>query len=454
MSNEVSLKTKEKVAYGIGAIGKDWVYALVSGFLLIYFNTVIGVSGVFTGVLFMVTRVFDAFNDPFMGVIVEKTRTKMGKFRPWLLIGTLLNAVVLYAMFAVPEGLTTGQTKVYISVAYILWGMTYTIMDIPYWSMIPAITKSGKDRENISVIARSCAGVGAAIATALTALLIGVFGGGNERLGYKLYAGMVAVFFVVTILITVFNVREKVVDNKKAVSVKEMLLSLIHNDQAMVVVIGIIVFNASPYLTQSLATYFFKYDIGNYSLYGLFATVGGASQILSMMTFPLFRKKMETKKVLLMAIVITIVGYVGLFLASLLSIAESIKLVLLCIIGIVIFFGFGLATVITTIFLADTVDYGEWKNGNRNESITFSLQTFVVKLASAISGLIAGVSIDLIKLDPNAAIQQTSTLIGLRTVMTIIPMLGLVFSIIFFMKKYILTEDKLNEITRELGERR
>ena len=416
MSNEVSLKTKEKVAYGIGAIGKDWVYALVSGFLLIYFNTVIGVSGVFTGVLFMVARVFDAFNDPFMGVIVEKTRTKMGKFRPWLLIGTLLNAVVLYAMFAVPEGLTTGQTKVYISVAYILWGMTYTIMDIPYWSMIPAITKSGKDRENISVIARSCAGVGAAIATALTALLIGVFGGGNERLGYKLYAGMVAVFFVVTILITVFN--------------------------------------ASLYLTQSLATYFFKYDIGNYSLYGLFATVGGASQILSMMTFPLFRKKMETKKVLLMAIVITIVGYVGLFLASLLSIAESIKLVLLCIIGIVIFFGFGLATVITTIFLADTVDYGEWKNGNRNESITFSLQTFVVKLASAISGLIAGVSIDLIKLDPNAAIQQTSTLIGLRTVMTIIPMLGLVFSIIFFMKKYILTEDKLNEITRELGERR
>ena len=173
-----------------------------------------------------------------------------------------------------------------------------------------------------------------------------------------------------------------------------------------------------------------------------------------MMTFPLFRKKMETKKVLLMAIVITIVGYVGLFLASLLSIAESIKLVLLCIIGIVIFFGFGLATVITTIFLADTVDYGEWKNGNRNESITFSLQTFVVKLASAISGLIAGVSIDLIKLDPNAAIQQTSTLIGLRTVMTIIPMLGLVFSIIFFMKNYILTEDKLNEITRELGERR
>lgn len=416
MSNEVSLKTKEKVAYGVGAIGKDWVYALVSGFLLIYFNTVIGVSGVFTGVLFMVARVFDAFNDPFMGVIVEKTRTKMGKFRPWLLIGTLLNAVVLYAMFAVPEGLTMGQTKVYISVAYILWGMTYTIMDIPYWSMIPAITKSGKDRENISVIARSCAGVGAAIATALTALLIGVFGGGNERLGYKLYAGMVAVFFVVTILITVFN--------------------------------------ASLYLTQSLATYFFKYDIGNYSLYGLFATVGGASQILSMMTFPLFRKKMETKKVLLMAIVITIVGYVGLFLASLLSIAESIKLVLLCIIGIVIFFGFGLATVITTIFLADTVDYGEWKNGNRNESITFSLQTFVVKLASAISGLIAGVSIDLIKLDPNAAIQQTSTLIGLRTVMTIIPMLGLVFSIIFFMKKYILTEDKLNEITRELGERR
>ena len=403
MSNEVSLKTKEKVAYGIGAIGKDWVYALVSGFLLIYFNTVIGVSGVFTGVLFMVARVFDAFNDPFMGVIVEKTRTKMGKFRPWLLIGTLLNAVVLYAMFAVPEGLTTGQTKVYISVAYILWGMTYTIMDIPYWSMIPAITKSGKDRENISVIARSCAGVGAAIATALTALLIGVFGGGNERLGYKLYAGMVAVFFVVTILITVFNVREKVVDNKKAVSVKEMLLSLIHNDQAMVVVIGIIVFNASLYLTQSLATYFFKYEIpsdflgngliGALGLTTIYFIVTGMPSFIGMLFADQMKKWLGGyRNVLIFIQIFNIVARTIAFFVGF----EGKKLWISMIIIGIGSIPSGASSIAQTSIFCDSIDYMEWKTGKRTEGITFSMQTSFTKISSGITSGLATLALHLL----------------------------------------------------------
>ena len=137
------------------------------------------------------------------------------------------------------------------------------------------------------------------------------------------------------------------------------------------------------------------------------------------------------------------------------SFAISIKLVLLCLAAVIIFVGFGLATVLTTIFLADTVDYGEWKNNQRNESVTFSLQTFVVKLASAISGLIAGVSIDLIKLNPDLGANQTaSTLTGLHIVMTVVPMCGLVISIIFFMKKYKLDETLLGKISEELSVRK
>lgn len=450
----MGLTKREKISYGIGAVGKDWVYGVVSGFLLIYFNTVLGISGSFVGVLFMVARIFDAFNDPFMGIVVEKTHTRWGKFRPWLLIGTLLNAVVLYAMFAVPTTLNMTQTKIYISAAYILWGMTYTIMDIPYWSMIPAISKSGKDRENISVIARSCAGVGAAIAAALTAVLVGALGGGNERAGYRIYALIVSVFFVVATIICVLNVKERVSESKKSVSVGEMLKGLFTNDQAMIVVIAIIIFNASLYITQNLATYFFKYDIRNYNLYGLFATVGGGAQIISMMTLPVFRKKWDCKKILLIAISITMVGYAGMLALSFATFAMSIRLVLLCVAAVIIFFGFGLATVLTTIFLADTVDYGEIKTGQRNESVTFSLQTFVVKLASAISGLIAGVSIDLIKLDPDKTIQAAGTLTGLRLIMTVVPVIGIILSVTFFTRKYILTEAKLGEITKELEKRR
>ncbi|CUN86188.1 Thiomethylgalactoside permease II [Coprococcus eutactus] len=151
------LQKKTKIAYGVGAVGKDMVYMLVASYILYYYNSVLGVSSVFIGTVLMVARVFDAFNDPIMGIVVAKTRSRWGRFRPWIFSGTVLNAVVLYAMFAVPESMGAGGMKVFLTVTYFLWGITYTLMDIPYWSMIPAITEPGKERENLSALARSCA---------------------------------------------------------------------------------------------------------------------------------------------------------------------------------------------------------------------------------------------------------------------------------------------------------
>lgn len=446
----MGLTNKVKISYGIGAVGKDMVYALVSGFLMYYYNTVLGVSATFIGILFMGARIFDACNDPIMGVVVEKTNTKLGKFRPWLIIGTVLNAFVLYFMFSVPSNLGGGSLLIYISIAYIAWGVTYTIMDIPYWSMIPAITQTGKDRETISVIARSCAGIGFAVPTALTMAVAPHLAGGSERKGFGIFALCVAIFFILAITVTVLNVKENVKLKERSVRIKDMFTSLIHNDQALIVVIAIVMFNSSLYLTQQLALYFFKYDIGNASLYGVFGTVGGAAQILSMMSLPILRKKWECKKILVGAIVTALAGYTMLFI---LGTMNNTNLILLCISAIIIFLGFGLATVLTTIFLADTVDYGEWKNNARNESVVFSLQTFVVKLASAISVFIAGLGLDLIKLDIHATTQAPSTLLGLRFIMLLIPMAGLIVSILFFTKKYKLNEEKLKLIASELKER-
>ena len=438
---------KVKVGYGIGAVGKDMAYALIAGFLMYYYNTVLGVSATFVGVLFMAARVFDAFNDPFMGVIVEKTNTRFGKFRPWILIGTVLNAFVIYFMFSVPESMSGNRLLVYISVAYILWGVTYTIMDIPFWSMIPAISQAGKERENISVIGRSCAGIGFALPTALTMVLVPILGKGNERAGFELVALFVAVAFTITSVFAVFNVKELEKVKEKSPSVKEMFLALIHNDQALVVVLAIVMFNASLYLTNQLAIYFFKYDIGNGALYGLFGTVGGGAQILSMMSLPLLRKKFGCKSILKGAILTSIAGYGMLFILGTLNIAN---LILLCLAAIIIFIGFGLATVLTTIFLADTVDYGEWKNKTRNESVIFSMQTFVVKLASAFSALIAGIGLDIIKLDVNAVVQQKETITGLRMIMIVVPMAGIAVSLLLFMKNYKLDE-KMMETIRTQG---
>ncbi len=442
---------KVKIGYGVGAVGKDMVYALVAGFLMYYYNTVLGISATFIGVLFMAARTFDAFNDPLMGVIVGKTNTKMGRYRPWLIIGTLINAVVLYVMFAIPDGLEGMNLLVFASVMYILWGVTYTVMDIPYWSMLPAITTPGKDRETMSVIARSCAGLGYAIPTALAMTIVAVFGGGDEKEGFRMLGLMVSVVFVVAIFITVATVKEKHQNEVKTPSVKQMFQALIQNDQALAVVLAIVIFNASLYLTQNLALYFFKYDIGNAELYGVFGTVGGVAQILAMTSLPLLRKKFATNTVFIGAICTAIIGYAFLFTLGTLHITN---IVLLAIAAAIIFIGFGLATVLTTIFLADTVDYGEWKSGQRNESVVFSLQTFVVKLASAISVLIAGVGIDLIQLDVDATTQADSTLFGMRVIMTVIPVIGLIGAILLFKSKYKLTEEKMTTMIEEIEQRK
>ena len=176
----MELTTKQKAAFGIGAVGKDMVYALSASYVMYYYQDVLGLPSTFVGLILMIARVFDAFNDPFMGVLVAKTRTRWGRFRPWIFSGTVLNAVVLYALFAAPV-LEGAGMMVYFSVIYILWGVTYTMMDIPYWSMIPAVTRTPADRENLSVVGRTCAGVGSALIAMFTMLLVGALGGQNSR---------------------------------------------------------------------------------------------------------------------------------------------------------------------------------------------------------------------------------------------------------------------------------
>ena len=230
----MELTLKQKTAFGIGAVGKDMVYALSASYVMYYYQDVLGLSASFVGVVLMAARFFDAFNDPFMGVLVAKTRTRWGRFRPWIFSGTLLNALVLYALFAAPV-LDEAALMVYFSVVYILWGVTYTMMDIPYWSMIPAVTRTPKDRENLSMVGRTCAGVGSALIAMFTMLLVGALGGDSERAGFRWVALIVAVIFAVTELMCCISMKETTPSEMKTATVKEMFSALFRNDQAMVV---------------------------------------------------------------------------------------------------------------------------------------------------------------------------------------------------------------------------
>ena len=453
----MKLSGKEKISYGLGAVGKDMVYMLSATYILYYYQDILGVNPIAMGVILMAARVFDAFNDPIMGVVVAKTRTKFGKFRPWLMIGTITNAVILYLMYSAPAATDGKGLVAYAAVTYVLWGVTYTMMDIPFWSMIPAFTEGGKERENLTTLARSCAGVGSALITVITMKCVVALGHGNERAGFSMFALIVAIIFIVLITLACVTIKEKSTVDVDSPSVKQMFKALIENDQAMTVVIAIVLINCSLYITSNLLIYFFKYDVAGehwYDTYTLFNTFGGGVQIISMMVFyPIIRKFISTMKVFYLSLAMAAVGYAVLLVMMFLNIKT---LAALLVPGFFVFAAFGMLTVLTTVFLANTVDYGQLKNNRRDESVIFSMQTFVVKLASGVAALIASICLSVFHISKNtdveAVVEQAADmqLPGLRMTMTILPIIGMIIAFMVFRKRFILTDEKVQEITEEL----
>ena len=469
MEQKQTLTGRAKLSYALGAVGKDMVYMLSASYVLYYFQDIMGVSAIAMGTILLVARVFDAFNDPILGVVVAKTKTKWGKFRPWLLIGTLTNAVVLYLMFAAPPTLNAAGLTAYAAVTYILWGVTYTMMDIPYWSMIPAFTEGGREREGLTTLARSAAGVGSAIITIVTLISVHalgeMFGGANAReieiLGFKYFSLIIAALFIVFTLITCLNVKERSTVEMETVSVGQMFKALLQNDQAMAVTITIVLVNGALYITSNLVLYFFKYDFGGadwYGSYTLFSTFGGGIQILSMMLlYPLLRNvlKLSNMRIFYVSMGMGAAGYAVLLA---LAFTNMTSVVLLCIPGFFIFATNGVNAILTTVFLANTVDYGELKNQRRDESVIFSMQTFVVKLSSGVAAFIASICLQVNRLS-DAAVSEADKLVdfsasvsesakvGLRMTMTVIPIVMLIVAFLWFRKRYILTDEKIAEIS-------
>ena len=231
-----------------------------------------------------------------------------------------------------------------------------------------------------------------------------------------------------------------------------MFKALFQNDQAVTVVITIVLINTSVYITSNLVIYFFKYDFGGadwYNGYTLFNTFGGAIQILSMMVlFPLLRKFLNTIKIFYVSFVMAIAGYIVLFILIFTSMSSVF---ILFIPAFFIFAANGMLLVLTTIFLANTVDYGEFKNKRRDESVIF-----FVKLASGIAALVVSICLSVCRLSSNTdAVTDAvagGSVVGLRMTMTVIPIIGLLIAVFYFHRKYILTEQKMEEITERIKE--
>ena len=449
----MALSFKEKYSFGIGAFGKDIILAYVNVFLMIYFTDVLYLTPAFVGSLFFGARIWDAINDPVMGMIVDNTHNKFGKFRTWISVGTILNALTFIAMFST-FGLNGKMLYVYISIIYILYGMTYTMLDIPYWAWLPNLTDDPHEREQIGVIPRIFASSSYLIMGIISFHLIYFFnnflGAENEnaKIGYTAGAILIAIIYITFMAITVTNVKE--VDTgstNEKINLKYMWTILTQNEHLKSYIGLMLAYHLFNGGYGSFMIYYLKYVAGNQNLFSIYSACQLA-EMVGLFLFPFIAKKFGRDNTYKLACLIPVLGLSILGISAIFMPASAL---LLATATILMKIGAGLIIGTITVLVADVIDYNQLKFGTRNESIICSAQTFLVKTSGAVCGLITGLALTFLKYDPTLPQQSELTITGLRLLVFIPSIIFILISLLIYLKGYKLKGKVLYEVREQVA---
>ena len=457
----MAISLREKISYGVAGAGGDLSYGMTNQFFANYMTDSLKLHTGFVGAMQLVCRIWDGINDPMMGTIVDNTRTKFGRFRPWILTGGVLNALVLVMMYANP-GFSAGGIGAYVwaSAAFLLWGMSYTMYDIPYWSFVPALSRDPKERNTIASIPRLFCGIGSAAVSILTPSMVKKFGAGNEAYGLHRWSMILAVFCVVMVMITVTGTKERFIPEKKeSITLKKAFVTIKNNDQLLFFMITAICFNTGWYLTSTLGVYYFKHVMHQYDLYAVFAAIVGVGQMLGLVLFNVLSNKYTKRPVIFGAMGISAFGYLMMFLlrssegrplgtVPILNVQIGTGFIWFAFFALLGAVGIGAMFVSETVMLADIVDYGEYKLGYRTDSIVFSMKSFLLKVAYSLQSAIMGIGLTLGNY--NAAPDGEPARNAISAMAFGVPVLLIVLSFLVFLRKYKLHGDFYYEIMKTL----
>ncbi len=474
------LDNRTKWTYCIGATGRDMAYTLVSMFLLTYiqYTMKLTVAQYATiSAIVVVCLLWDAINDPLMGIIIENAKLKSGKFKPWILLGAFLNALVIIGLFTIrPEG---WGFVFFFGVGYLLWGMTYTMNDISYWGMLPSLTSNPKERNLLVTIQ----GIFICIGQFSVAGLLPDMVAGNAVKAYRIAAIIIASCFLGFQLLTVFGVKERErKQNAETLSLKDMFRIFLRNDQLIAGGVSHLLFQVGNGLLIMIGMNFFYFEFG-YSKGGelvfLFTVMYGLGTLISEASYAAIASKLSRKKILAVSTSLIVLGYL-----ALMSVGYVLpkNVVVINIIGFIIFFAQGAFNMTMIVMLNNTIEYDEAKFHERHDSIISAVRSFATKLASAIdqgavaliliiSGIYA-ISQNISDLEIKAAtnvISKTEVIdsadafietatalqrLTLRLGIVLVPILAIGIAFIILKKKYIIDEKMYDDLVKEISERK
>lgn len=474
------LDKRTKWSYCIGATGRDMAYALVSMFLLTYIQYTMKLTVAQYAAISMIVVVcllWDAINDPMMGIIIENAHLKSGKFKPWILLGVILNCIVIICLFTIrPEG---WGFVVFFGIGYLLWGMTYTMNDIAYWGLLPSLTSDSKERNVLVTIQ----GIFICIGQFSVAGVLPEIVAGNAVVAYRVAAIVIASCFLGFQLLTFFGVVERPrQENKDVLSLKGMFRVFLRNDQLIAIGIASLLFQVGNNLLIMIGMNFFYFEFGytmGGSLVFWFTVMYGIGTLVSEALFSTMAARFTRKQILTAATTLAIIGYL-----LLLSVGYVLpkNVVLLNVVGFFIFFAQGAFNMTMIVMLNNTIEYDEFKFHERHDSVISAVRSFTAKLASAIdqavvaliliiSGIYAvsqnisgleieagkgSLSTEQVKIQADGFIQLATAdqRLILRLGIVFIPVAAITMAYLIICKKYTIDEKRYEEIVRELDSRK
>jgi sugar (glycoside-pentoside-hexuronide) transporter len=439
------VKFSEKITYSTGILGQNLIYNLMAMYILFYFTDILLIPAAVASVIIIIASLWDAVNDPIMGMIADNTRSRWGKFRPYLIFGSFFIGIITVLNFS--NSFTTYSSKIiFAATTYILWGMLFTACDIPIWALSSVISTSSKQRDQQVTFGKVGATIGVVISSVLSVPILNMFGGERNPSAYFYLALIFAGIGCVLMFITGLFSKERIKPNKNKIPFRENIKTIIYNKPLLLLMIALFVVNFINSIRQSVQIYFAVYTWGsaNYmTLIGLALVVG---MLFGMILSPFLLSKYKKRNIyIITCIIASVVSAIPYFI-------DYTNVVLgLIFIGLSFLFS-GIAMIVTTSMLMDTIDWAEYQNDFRSEGIVFSMNTFLTKLGATISRVILGISLVVLKYVENAP--RTEKLqSGFSFMVFIIPAIAFLLAIIpiYF---YNLDEEKLVSIKSKLLERR
>lgn len=437
----------EKCAFGIGDLAVNFVWSSIGLFIVYFYTDVVGISAGIVGILMLISRVWDGVSDVIMGNIIDKTDTKWGKARPWILYLAVPFGISTVLLFTVPSNFSNLLKIIYIFITYNFMVIMFTGVVIPYGTLNTLITRDINERSKLNLYRMFFAQIGILIVGSCTLPLVKAYGNTQKSwaMAYATYSVIGIILFLITFKFT--KERVGIISNttKQKVPVKESLKSLFQNKYWVIICIYMIVQAVEGIITSTSTVYYAKYVMGDENIVKYFTATGVIPTLLGITFFISFLVERYGKRnVGIMGRIISIIGAIVILLSN-----NNFAIVIIG--SIIRGFSGGFGAAAGWAFFSDIIEYGEWKNGIRNEGVIYAAGSFGQKVGSGIAAFLFGAILAAFGFQANVEVTPPKTILAIKILFLYLPILGNILQIILL---YLYKLDKIYpQIIRELQER-